>query len=198
MVSCLGSLVHLCCGEEHCKHISLACVGSARTVSAALGSAPACSVCAFPVCTAQASGCSAGSRPRVALPRSKPLRFKFSGTPQRCRLGWACVLCCPPVPATWFPGTPISGVPQCVVCVFWGADLWLQPSRWMSTVQNLRKSLVRNWKPVRSLVGDALSGAEFAPFWLWLAPACPLPLARAGPPVRSPLALPWYSLSPVL
>ena len=27
------------------------------------------------------------------LPRSKPLRFRFSGTPQRCRLSWACVLC---------------------------------------------------------------------------------------------------------
>ena len=27
-----------------------------------------------------------------ALPRSKPLRFRFSGTPQRCRLSWACVL----------------------------------------------------------------------------------------------------------
>ena len=27
------------------------------------------------------------------LPWSKPLRFRFSGTPQRCRLGWACVLC---------------------------------------------------------------------------------------------------------
>ena len=28
-----------------------------------------------------------------AHPRSKPLRFRFLGTPQRCRLGWACVLC---------------------------------------------------------------------------------------------------------
>ena len=28
-----------------------------------------------------------------ALPKSKPLKFRFSGTPQRCRLGWACVLC---------------------------------------------------------------------------------------------------------
>ena len=28
-----------------------------------------------------------------ALPRSKTLRFRFSGTLQRCRLGWACVLC---------------------------------------------------------------------------------------------------------
>ena len=27
-----------------------------------------------------------------AVPRSKPLRFRFLGTPQRCRLGWACVL----------------------------------------------------------------------------------------------------------
>ena len=27
-----------------------------------------------------------------ALPRPKPLRFRFSGTPQRRRLGWACVL----------------------------------------------------------------------------------------------------------
>ena len=28
-----------------------------------------------------------------ALPRSKPLRFRFSGTPQRYRLCWACILC---------------------------------------------------------------------------------------------------------
>ena len=28
-----------------------------------------------------------------APPRSKPLRFRYSGSPQRCRLGWACVLC---------------------------------------------------------------------------------------------------------
>ena len=28
-----------------------------------------------------------------ALPESKLLRFRFLGTPQRCRLSWACVLC---------------------------------------------------------------------------------------------------------
>ena len=28
-----------------------------------------------------------------APPRSKPLRFRHSGSPQRRRLGWACVLC---------------------------------------------------------------------------------------------------------
>ena len=27
------------------------------------------------------------------FPRSEPFRFRFSGSPQRRRLGWACVLC---------------------------------------------------------------------------------------------------------
>ena len=62
------------------------------------GFAPAHGVCAFPVYTAQAPGCSAGELSKVgpglrALPRSKPLRFRFSGTPQRHRLGWACSVC---------------------------------------------------------------------------------------------------------
>ena len=33
--------------------------------------------------------------------------------------------------------------------------------------------LVSNWKPDHSLVGDAISGAKFVPFWLWLLRACP-------------------------
>ena len=37
MVTFLGSLVQSCCGEEHCKQISPACVGSACSDSAALG-----------------------------------------------------------------------------------------------------------------------------------------------------------------
>ena len=41
----------------------------------------------------------------------------------------------------------------------------------MSTVQNLGKSLVRNWRPVCSAVGDIISGAEFAPFPSPLPPA---------------------------
>ena len=36
----MGSLVQLSCGEEHCKQISLACVGSARSVWATLGLPP--------------------------------------------------------------------------------------------------------------------------------------------------------------
>ena len=62
------------------------------------GPAPAYGSCALPAHTAQALGCSA-QEPSEAdpglcpLPRSKPLRFRHSGSPQRCRLGWACVLC---------------------------------------------------------------------------------------------------------
>ena len=60
----------------------------------------------FPVYTAQAPGCSTGELSKAgpglrALPRSKPLRFRFSGTPQRHRLG----LCFVP-----FPGLSSSGV----------------------------------------------------------------------------------------
>ena len=72
--------------EEHCKQISLACVGSALSVWATLG-LPPLGVCAFPVYTAQAPGCSSGDLSKAgtglgALPRSKLLRFRFSGTPQ--------------------------------------------------------------------------------------------------------------------
>ena len=130
--------------EDHGKQTSLARVGRARSVWATLGF-PAHGVCAFSVYTAQAPDYSAGELSKAgpglrALPRSKPLRFKFSGTPQRCRLAWACVLCpsqaqaaqltrclvstlslggmvhliTSPVPATRFPGcsgSAGSGVP---------------------------------------------------------------------------------------
>ena len=75
-----------------------------------------------------------------------------------------------PIPAS-VSGCAQSGAP----CVSSGELIsWLWPSWQMSTIQNLRKSLVRNWKPVCTLVGDAISGAKFAPFWLWLAPASTL------------------------
>ena len=101
-----------------------------------------------------------------ALPRSKPLRFRFLGILQRRRLGWACVLCpsqvqaaqvtrclasvvtCswgyvllpPPSQALGFLGVQWACLLRCAVCPFWGADLWLRPSRRMSTVQNPKKS----------------------------------------------------------
>ena len=61
------------------------------------GFAPAHGMCAFPVYIGQAPSCSAGEVSKAGpglhtLPRSKLLRFRILGTPQRHRLGWACVL----------------------------------------------------------------------------------------------------------
>ena len=35
-----------------------------------------------------------------------------------------------------------------------------------------QEDLVSNWEPACSLVEDAVSGAEIAPFQLWLLPTC--------------------------
>ena len=52
-----------------------------------------------------------------------------------------------PIPAS-VSGSARSGAP----CVSSGELIsWLRPSWQMSTIQNLRKSLVRNWKPVCTL-----------------------------------------------
>ena len=59
-----------------------------------------------------------------------------------------------------------------------------------------QEDLVSIWEAARSLVEDATSGAEIAPFQLWLSPAC-LPASGGDGPVRSWLALLWYSLSPL-
>ena len=132
---------------KHCKQISLACVGSSHNVFVTLGLPPSLSMCAFPVYTAQAPDYSALKLSKVVpglgeLPSPKALRFRFSGTPQRHRLGWACVLCpsqvravqvtrclvsavfpggtvhlitCP-VPAARFSGCSV-GVPSQVCCM---------------------------------------------------------------------------------
>ena len=122
------------------------------------------------VYTTQAPGCSARALSQMgpafhAFPRTKPLRF--SGLCKGTDQDWLCVLCpfpgmscsgdqvlgkhtapggpcvliTSPVLATQFPRFP--GVPQehrCAVCLFWGADLRLQHSWQMSTVQDPEKT----------------------------------------------------------
>ena len=44
-----------------------------------------------------------------------------------------------------------------VLYLFWGADLWLRPSQWMSTIQNPKNSWLA-MKPACSLVEDASLG----------------------------------------
>ena len=99
MVIYLGSLVQLCCGEGGTLQTNITGMcGECLQCLGHTGFAPAHAMCAFLVYTAQAPGCSAGelskSGPGLhALPRSKLLRFRFSYTLQRHRVGWACILC---------------------------------------------------------------------------------------------------------
>ena len=108
--------------------------------------------------------------------------------------GGQCILSPPPSQPLGFLGasrSAISGVP----CVSSGELISgcdppgrCQPSR-----------LVSNWEPACSLVEDAISGAEITPRPPALAITClPLCLWPAGDgPVRSQLALLWYSISPL-
>ena len=99
MVTYLGSLVQLCCGERGTPQTNITGIcGDCLQCLGHTGFAAAHGVCAFLVYTAQAPGCSAGELSKVgpglcALPGSKLLRFRYLGTPQRHRLSWACILC---------------------------------------------------------------------------------------------------------
>ena len=65
MVSCLGSLVQSCCGEGGALQADIAVCGEHSPCSGHTGFAPYRGVCAFPVYTAQAPGCSIWSGPCV-------------------------------------------------------------------------------------------------------------------------------------
>ena len=112
----VGLLVQLCCGEGGTLQTNITGVcGECSQCLGHTGFAPTHGVCAFPVYTAQAPGCSAGELSKAgpglrALPRSKLLRFRFLGTPQRHRLGWACVLCPSQVRAAQVTGCLVSAV----------------------------------------------------------------------------------------
>ena len=115
--------------EGCCKQISLASVGSARSVSATLGCPRLQRVC-FPCVHRLGSRLlcwelSEAGPGLHAPPRSKPLRFRYSGSPQRCRLGWACVLCPSQVRADQVTRCLVSTVamtyhlPRPYLLVFW-------------------------------------------------------------------------------
>ena len=123
MVTYLGSLVQSCCREGGTLQTNITGVcGECSQCLSHTGFAPAHGVCAFPVYTAQAPGCSVGELSKAgpglhALPRSMPLRFRFLGTPQRHRLGWVCVLCTSQVQAaqvTRYLASALSPVVWCI------------------------------------------------------------------------------------
>ena len=81
--------------------------------------------------------------PRLhAPPQSKPLKLRHSRSLQRCRLGWACVLCPSQVRAAWEFGErgrcDLSPFPSLLLS-FLGVPLE-SLLRWMMTVQNPQKS----------------------------------------------------------
>ena len=93
----LGSLVQSCCGERGMLQTTLACVRVLTVSRPHWVGSHSWHVC-FPHlhCLGSRLLCwelSEAGPGLYALPRSKMLRFRYSGTPQRHRLGWACVLC---------------------------------------------------------------------------------------------------------
>ena len=90
MVSCLGSLVQLCCGEGGALQTNVTGVcGEHSQCSGYTGFAPPLTGVCFPRLHCSGSRLPYRGGPYVAV------RFQFSSTPQKCRLGWACVLCLP-------------------------------------------------------------------------------------------------------
>ena len=189
------------------------------------GFAPAQGMCTLLVYTAQVPGCSARELSIVGpgfcvLARSKLLRFRFSGTPQRYRLGWAfcaqvwaaqasrclvsalfhvgCVLVSFPVLDAQFPGCTTRAPSQ--VCFVSPLGSWSLTVTLLADVNHpgSLEDLVSNWEPVHSLVEDAVSGAEIAPCLLALAVTrLPLCLQQGDGLVHSRLAPLWYLLNPL-
>ena len=165
----LGPLVQSRCGEG----------GTLRTNSTGMCSqclshtAPVCPPC--PHCSGSRllrQEPSEAGPGLYALPRSKPFRFRHSGSPQRRRLWLG--LCFVPFPGLSSSGDQVFGehsrcnlsLPPSLPLGFLG----VQPAhllKWMLTVQNPKKSWLAT-KPACSLVDDAVSGAAIAPFRLWL------------------------------
>ena len=142
MVTYLGSLVQSCSGEGGTLQTNISGVcGECSQCLRHTGFVPAHDVYAFPVYTAQAPRCSAGELSKagsgLALPKSKPLMFRFLCIPQRHRFSWVCIFCpsqvravqvvrclasthspgavyliTSPVPATWFPGCTVGALSQ--------------------------------------------------------------------------------------
>ena len=95
MISYLGSLVQLCCGEGGTLQTNNTGVCSQYLSHTGFALLTAC-VLSCLHCLGSRLLCwelSEAGPGLYALPRSKLLRFRYSGSPQRCRLGWACVLC---------------------------------------------------------------------------------------------------------
>ena len=89
VVSCSGSLVQSRCGDRGVLHTDIAVCGEPSQCSGHTGFAPLSGRVCFP-----RPHCS-GSRLPYMEQALSCVRFQFSGTPQKHRLGCACILCLP-------------------------------------------------------------------------------------------------------
>ena len=143
----LGSLVQLCCGDGGTLQTNITgmCVECSQCL-VHTGFAPTHGVCAFPVYTAQAPGCSARELSKVgpglrALPRSTLLRCRFCGTPQRHRLSWVYVLCPSQVQAAQATRCLASALFPAGWCVL--SPPWSQPLGFLGAQQEHRLRCAR-------------------------------------------------------
>ena len=147
MVTHLGLLVQLCCGEGATLQTNITGIcGEFLQCMDNTGFAPAHSTCAFTVYTGQAPGFSAGDLSKVRpefcdLPRSKLLRLRFSGTEsvehEFCAFpglsssgdqvlgehpvpGGLCILSPPRSQPFGVLGAPQECRLRCAVCLLWG------------------------------------------------------------------------------
>ena len=179
--------------EEHCKPVSLACVGSARSVWTTLGLPQLTATCASWVYTAQAPGCSAGHCPKRALcfmhfpslscagsgsqvlrKGTESVRHVFCALPRSKQLRW---------PGAWWAYCPRWAVclnhlpglaprfPRCTgkalsqVCPVPPVGGWSLAATLLADVNRpgSQEDVVSNGEPAHSLVEDAISGAKIAP-----------------------------------
>ena len=154
VVTYLGSLVQLYCGEEHCKQISLACVGSARSVWATLGLL-LLTACVLSQSTllrlqvAQQGNClklaldyvhfpglsHSGSGSWVLHKGTDLVGPAICALPRSLSLGMWCVFSPPWSQLLCFLGAQWECCLRGAMYLLWGADLW-----WMSTIQDPRKT----------------------------------------------------------
>ena len=154
VVTFLGLLVQSCCGEGGTLQTNITGMcESVCSVSAILGLPPLTGMCAFPVYTVQALGYSAGN----CLGRGWPGTWRVQSP-----AGGGCLLSPPWSQPLSFLTVQPAHLLRCAVCLFWGADLWLWPLQWMSTVQKPKKSWLAT-KPAFSLVDDASLGRRLPP-----------------------------------
>ena len=113
--------------------------------------------------------------------------------------GGPCVLVTSPVLATWFPRRDARALSQ--VCHMSPQETWSQAVTLLVDVTHpgSQEDVISSWEPAHSFVEDAISGADCSsPLSSSSGRLKPASLPPGGEgPVRSQLALLWYSLNPL-